>query len=242
VINYTEKNGVVRIELNRPEKRNALNVQLLEELSAAVEKAAKARVVVFSGAGKVFCSGMDLEETHYQKLPLMISEVFQLIYKLPCITIAAVQGAALAGGAGLMGACDIVIAETNTKFGFPEVKRGLVPAQVMTFLSRQIGQRNLRELVLLGEMIDAPTAKEYGLINQITSDLDAEVEKIIQNALEAAPHAVMQTKALIDSSYPTRLEEDLAHAVNLFQHLCSTKETQEGMSAFKEKRKPQWLK
>lgn len=240
MIEVAEESGVFRITLNRPEKRNALNSALLRELLDALDQAASARVLILSGAGKVFCAGMDLTEADTKELPDLLAQVFSKLYRLPCITVALVQGAALGGGAGLIGACDIVIADEKAKFGFPEVKRGLVPAQVLTFLIRQVGQRRLRELVLLGDLIDASVAKEYGLVTRVASDLALEAERVVASALEAAPVAAKETKRLIDESYPASFDEDLKRGLERFKKESVSEEAKEGVRAFVEQRMPKW--
>src|SRR5215216_4006283 len=162
------------VTLNRPERRNALTLELLIELCAAINIASeqpKQRVLIFRGAGASFCTGLDLKEaadtTKAHATAEMVANTLITISQTPLVTIAAVHAAAVAGGAGIMSACDFVVAAERTKIGFPEVRRGLVAGLVMTFLRRQIGERNMRELVLASELIDAARAKEMGLVNRV---------------------------------------------------------------------------
>src|ERR1051326_8247396 len=160
------------ITLNRPERRNSLTIQLLNELIAAIKVASdepQERVLIFRGAGAAFCTGLDLKEAANERnahaTAEMVAKALLSVSQTRLVTIAAVHGAAVAGGAGIMSACDFVVAAEKTKIGYPEVRRGLVAGLVMTFLRRQVRERHLRELVLGGELIDAARAREIGLVN-----------------------------------------------------------------------------
>src|SRR4030095_971221 len=155
------------VTLNRPERRNALTLELLTDLCAAVNAASdqpEQRVLILRGAGAAFCTGLDLKEAadtrKTQATAEMVANTLIAISQTRLVTIAAVHGAAVAGGAGVMYACDFVVAAEGTKIGYPEVRRGLVAGLVMTFLRRQVGERNMRELLFSGELIDAAQAKE----------------------------------------------------------------------------------
>jgi len=169
------------VTLNRPERRNALTLELLSELNAAIKIASEesrklSGVIILRGAGAAFCTGLDLKEaadqTKAHATARMVANTLITISQTRLITIAAVHGAAVAGGAGIMSACDFVIAAQRTKIGYPEVRRGLVAGLVMTFLRRQVGERNMRELLLGSELIDAERAKEIGLVNRVVSQDD----------------------------------------------------------------------
>jgi methylglutaconyl-CoA hydratase len=241
---------VTTLTLNRPEKRNALNIALLESLRAALTAAeadSTQRVLVLGGAGPVFCSGLDLGEANepdaVARSAGLVSEVLCALATSRLVTIARVHGAAMAGGAGLMSACDFAIATRNTKFGFPEVRRGLVPALIMTLLRRQLQERDARELLLLGESFDAARAQAIGLINRVAADegaLDADVRSIVSSLLQGAPGALAETKRLFRELWPAPLADDL-HRANAF-HLAArnSAEAQEGIAAFNEKRPPSW--
>ncbi|MFM1921718.1 MAG: hypothetical protein RLZZ303_3352, partial [Candidatus Hydrogenedentota bacterium] len=167
-----EARGVVRLSMNRPEKRNAMSIPMLEQLCAALDSVAadpSARVIVFGGEGPTFCSGLDLAEAQdparaHQSAEL-IARALRGLYTAPQVTIARVQGGAIAGGCGLMTACDIAIVETDAKFGYPEVRRGLVAGLVMTLLAQQLPERQTRELLLTGEIIGGERAEAIGLVN-----------------------------------------------------------------------------
>lgn len=246
VLEDSPRSGVTVLTLNRPEKRNALNLSLLESLRGAIGRAREQRVLVIRGAGPVFCAGLDLAEAQDPDLRTRsadgVRSVLETLYASPCITIASVHGAALAGGAGLMAACDIAIAAMDTTLGFPEVHRGLVAGLVMTFLRRQIPERFARELLLLGELVDAERAAEIGLVNRAvpTDLLDAAVERCVDKALKASPGAIRDTKALLESlwHHPIAGDFDLTHAVHL--RMRESEEAREGMAAFLEKRRPAW--
>jgi len=159
------------------------------------------------------------------------------------ITIAAVHGAAVAGGAGIMSACDFVIAVEGTKIGYPEVRRGLVAGLVMTFLRRQVGERNMRELLLGSELIDANRAKEIGLVNRVVAqnDLVDEAQKVADSVLQGAPAALAQTKRLIDELWWRSVKDDVDLALKYHLQARESSEAREGIAAFNENRKPNWV-
>ena len=149
--------GITILTLNRAAKRNALNAILMETCSEALESLAqdkRQRVVILRVEGPVFCAGLDLEEAflpdNAERTARLVARLLRAVYQLPQVTIAAVQGAAIAGGAGLMSACDVVVATQDARIGYPEVRRGLVAALVMSLLHRQVRERDARELLLLG--------------------------------------------------------------------------------------------
>src|SRR5947207_8895155 len=194
------------VTLNRPERRNALTIELLTELSAAIKVVSDdvhARILIFRGAGAAFCTGLDLKAAtpqNAQATAEMVAETLLTLSQTRLVTIAAVHGAAVAGGAGIMSACDFVVAAEGTKIGYPEVRRGLVAGLVMTFLRRQTGERNMRELLLGSELIDAERAKEIGLVNRVVTEahLMTEAQKFADSVLQAAPGALTQTKRVIE--------------------------------------------
>ena len=239
------------ITLNRPEKRNALSIALMEEFNKALEDTRKdttQRVLIIKAAGPVFCTGMDLKETYDpDKIEISanyIEKTFTSIYTMPIITIAAVHGAALAGGAGLMSVCDMVIAAEGTQIGFPEVRRGLVAAIVITFLRRLIRERDIRELVLFGNSIEATQALHMGLINRIVplNNLEAIALQFAHEALKGAPGAIADTKRLIANLHPISIDDELKAASSYHLKARCTDECREGINAFLEKRDPLWTK
>ncbi len=237
------------VTLNRPERRNALTIELLTELVAAIRLASdepNERIIILRGAGAAFCTGMDLKAATPQNAHAMAELVAKTLLTLSqtrLITIAAVHGAAVAGGAGIMSACDFVVASEGTKIGYPEVRRGLVAGLVMTFLRRQVGERNMRELLLGSELIDAERAKEIGLVNRVVAqgDLMSEAQKFADSVLQAAPGALAQTKHFIEELWWRSVKEDIDLAFKHHMEARESSEAREGIAAFNEKRPPNWV-
>jgi methylglutaconyl-CoA hydratase len=239
------------VTLNRPERRNSLTIELLNELVASIKVAsdqADERVLILRGAGAAFCTGLDLKEAADRKKAHMTAELvakaLTTLAETRLVTIAAVHGAAVAGGAGIMSACDFVVAAEKTKIGYPEVRRGLVAGLVMTFLRRQAGERNMRELLLGGELIDAERAREIGLVNRVVApdQLMIEAQKFADSVLQGAPNAIVQTKRLIEELWSTSVKEDVDLALKHHMRARESAEAREGIAAFNERRKPNWTK
>jgi methylglutaconyl-CoA hydratase len=237
------------VTLNRPERRNALTLELLTELCAAMKVASEQpeqRVLILHGAGAAFCTGLDLkvaaDSTKAHATAEMVANTLVAISQTRLVTIAAVHGAAVAGGAGIMSACDFVVAAERTKIGYPEVRRGLVAGLVMTFLRRQVGERNMRELLFSGDLIDAARAKEIGLVNRVVApdDLMNEAQKVAASVLQGAPGAVAQTKRLVEELWWRSVKEDVDVALKYHMQARQSEEAREGIAAFNEKRKPNW--
>ncbi len=238
------------LTLNRPERRNALSLDLMHQLGCAVESVAQdssQRVLILRGAGEVFCAGLDLKEASEagktDSSAHAVARTLLAVHGCPLITIAAIHGAAMAGGAGLMSCCDFVVAAEGTKIGYPEVRRGLIAALVLTFLQRQLRERHIRELLLLAEPIDAQRALEIGLINRIVpkSDLLNEALKIAATCVQGAPQAIATTKKQLADFRPPSVADDIEKAVHSHLGARSSDEAQEGMAAFLEKRPPKWV-
>jgi methylglutaconyl-CoA hydratase len=217
------------ITLNRPEKRNALNRGLIAALTDAVRRAANddgARCVILTGAGSVFCAGMDLAElgetVNQTAAPasvwddaLRLATLYDLIYGLPKPTVAAVNGSAVAGGAGLITVCDLAVASDAARFGYPEVRRGLVAAMVTPHLLRHVGERTARYLLLTGELIDAAEAVRSGLINASVpaADVMTTAAAWARSLAEGGPRALTATKDLLKRlAGPTMSVEDASRA------------------------------
>jgi methylglutaconyl-CoA hydratase len=239
------------VTLNRPERRNALTLELLTELQAAVKVVSdqpQERVLILRGAGAAFCTGLDLkaaaDHTKAHATAEMVANTLIAISQTHLITIAAVHGAAVAGGAGIMSACDFVVAAQRTKIGYPEVRRGLVAGLVMTFLRRQVGERNMRELLFGSELIDAERAKEIGLVNRVVArdDVMSEAQKFAESVLQGAPGALAQTKRLVDELWWRSVKEDVDLALKYHLQARESDEAREGIAAFNEKRKAKWAK
>jgi methylglutaconyl-CoA hydratase len=242
---------VILVSLNRPDKRNALNTDIVEELCLTFEELPQHpdhRVILLTGEGPSFCAGLDLSEALNplleQKSAHLIARLLASVYSSPLMTIAAVHGAAIGGGAGLLAACDLAVAAKNTKIGFPEARRGLVAAQVAVFLARQIPMRAVRELLLLGELINGDQALSLGLINRSVKpdDVMKEALALAEQALKCAPRSIKETKQLLESLDPTRFADDLEIAMSFHHSARKSQEAKEGIAAFLEKRSPQWEK
>jgi methylglutaconyl-CoA hydratase len=238
------------LTLNRPERRNALTIELLGELIAAIKIASdepQERVLILRGAGAAFCTGWDLKEAadpaKAHATAEMVARTLIAISQTRLITIAAVHGAAVAGGAGMMSACDFVLAAEGTKIGYPEVRRGLVAGLVMTFLRRQVGERNMRELLLGSELIKAERAKEIGLVNRVVAqdDLMNEAQKFADYVLQGAPDELAQTIRLIEELWWRSVKEDVDLALKYHMQARESSEAHEGIAAFNEKRRPNWV-
>ena len=236
------------LTLNRPERRNALTIELMSELTAAIEYAnadVQQRVLILRGTGKAFCTGLDLQEAVKVEPHLTAETVARTLFALAetrLVTIATVHGAAVAGGAGIMSACDFVIAAERTKIGYPEVRRGLVAGLVMTFLRRQLRERDLREVLLASELFDAERAREIGLVNRVvpSGELETEAQKIAASVLQGAPGAITNSKRLMEELWSTSVREDIERALRHHMEARESPESKEGIAAFNEKRPPNW--
>lgn len=245
--------GVATITLNRPEKRNAISYELIQDLLAAfaeVEKSS-ALVLILTGAGKAFCSGMDLENlkaligrTPEQSLEdsKIMSRLFRTLYDFPKPTIAAVNGAAVAGGTGLATLCDFTLAAPEAKFGYTEVRIGFVPAIVSTFLLRQVGEKVARDLLLTGRLFDAEEARRIGLVNEIvpSDQLLKRANDLAAQIMENSPASLLYTKRLLSTAARAELDAQIDVAVRENAAIRSTADFREGISSFLEKRKPKW--
>jgi methylglutaconyl-CoA hydratase len=247
------------LTLNRPEVRNAFNEEVIAELTAwtavAREQAARGdlRVVVLSGAGKTFCAGADVawmsKTVHYTEDENLrdataMSRMFAALDQLPIPLVGRIQGAALGGGAGLAAVCDIVVAEEQAIFGFTEVKLGILPAVISPFALAKIGRSAARELFLTGARFPAARAREIGLVHAVvpTAELDAEVAKYVQELLGAGPEAIAAAKTLIPHVWGQPLDTAMSVTAAAIAARRVSKEGQEGLRAFLEKRKPMWSK
>lgn len=237
------------LTLNRPERRNSLTIELMSELTAAVdvvESDDTQRILILRGAGKAFCTGLDLQEvSQHEKAHEsagFVAKTLLAISQTRLITIAAVHGAAVAGGAGIMSACDFVIAAERTKFGYPEARRGLVAAAVMTFLRRQLRERDIRELLFTGDLIEADRALQMGLVNRVVppNELDNEVQKLCAAILQNAPGALAHGKRMLEQLWSTSVKQDIEMALGHHMQARESAEAREGVTAFLEKRPPAW--
>ena len=245
--------AVALITLNRPEKRNAISYALIDDLMRALTEVeqADAVVLILTGAGKSFCSGMDLEElkqitgktaAENLKDSQTMGLLFRSIYEFPKATIAAVNGPAIAGGTGIATLCDFTVASTEAKFGYTEVRIGFLPAIVSTFLIRQIGEKQARDLLLTGRIISAETALEMGLINEIVQhdSLMTRARSLANELLENSPSSLAATKQLLSGYAFDEINASIKAAVDANARIRATHDFREGVTSFLEKRKPKW--
>jgi methylglutaconyl-CoA hydratase len=216
--------GVLTLTLNRPAKRNALNTEMIERLHAALELAdvdSEVRVVVLRGAGKDFCAGADLDEllasaerslAENEASALRLGGVFTRLRELPKPVLAAVHGRALAGGAGLATACDLILAATSSQLGYPEILRGFAPAMVMALLRRMVGEKVALDLALTGRVLSAEEAFATGLFTRVVPDqgLDAAVAALARQLAGLSQSALGLTKRLLYQLDGLSLEEGIA--------------------------------
>ena len=244
---------IATITLNRPEKRNAISTQMISELQSALDaiETSKARVVILTGSGKAFCAGMDLEmlaaiakqsAAENQEDSRRIAKLFRRIWSFPRPMIAAVNGAAYAGGCGIATLCDFTLASTESKFGYTEVKIGFLPAIVSVFLTRQVGQKRSRDLLLTGRIVAAVEAKEFGLVNEIVPHerLLERAHELANELIAASPSSLTRAKHLLISSEAPGIDHDLDRAILENARIRCTQDFKEGVASFLEKRKPVW--
>lgn len=241
------------LTLNRPEKRNAISTQMLSELQSALDIMEKshARVGIVCGAGKAFSAGMDLEmlsaiarQSPQENMEdsRRMARMFRRIWSFSKPLIAAVNGAALAGGCGIATLCDFTLAVPEAKFGYTEVKIGFLPAIVSVFLTRQIGDKRARDLLLTGRMITAAEAKELGLVTEIVAPecLYDRAKELAAVLIEASPSSLTRAKRLLTAAAAESVDADLERAVLENARIRCTPDFKEGLASFLEKRKPQW--
>ncbi|HTK94349.1 MAG TPA: enoyl-CoA hydratase-related protein [Terriglobales bacterium] len=244
---------VARITFNRPEKRNAVSFQLISELLAALDEVerAPAQIAILTGTGKAFCAGLDLEElkgllgkSHEENLKdsSTMAKLFRRVYDFPKPTIAAVNGAAIAGGTGIATMCDFTLAVPEAKFGYTEVRIGFVPALVSSILVWQVGHKIARDLLMTGRLFDAAEAHRYGLVNEVVEpdQLLPRAEALAQALLENSPSSVRLTKKLINGFLREALDAQIKQAVEDNARIRTTADFREGITSFLEKRKPKW--
>jgi len=245
--------GIATITLNRPDKRNAISFELIDDLLRALKEVEKsdAIVLIVTGAGKAFSAGMDLEnlktligrspEQNLEDSETMV-RMFRSLYEFPKVTIAAVNGPAIAGGTGLALLCDFTLAVPEAKFGYTEVRIGFVPAIVSTFLLRQTGEKFARDLLLTGRIFGAEEAARMGLVNEVipAENLMARAREVAALLMQNSPSSLRATKKLLSDHARAELDAQIEAAVRENAAVRTTSDFREGISSFLEKRKPVW--
>jgi methylglutaconyl-CoA hydratase len=245
--------SLATITLNRPEKRNAISYDLIDDILHALAEVqhSSAHILILTGAGNAFCSGMDLDNlrsitgrTHEENRAdsETMARLFRTLYEFPKVTIAAVNGPAIAGGCGLATLCDFTLASTESKFGYTEVRIGFIPAIVSTFLLRQVGEKQARDLLLTGRILSAEEAFRLGLANEVVAP-----EKLLERAHELAasllqnsPASLLATKRLLKGYSSQELDKQITVAVEENARIRTTEDFREGVTSFLEKRRPKW--
>lgn len=254
-VEYSVKDRICTITLNRPDKRNALNEQVVSELKQAFAYAAEdidAKVIVLAARGSAFCAGADLaylqqlqKNTFEENLADSnhLKELFYQIYTHSKVVIAKIQGHAIAGGCGLATVCDFSFTVQEAQFGYTEVRIGFIPAIVKVFLLRKIGEGKAKELLLSGDLISAEEAKDFGLVNKVVGEdeLDEMVSDFAKKLVRKNSSQSMQfTKQMIARVQEMSLEDGLNHAAEQNAKARASEDCQKGISSFLNKEKPSW--
>ena len=235
--------------LNRPQRRNALTIELMENLCCRLDELAadhRCRALILRGAGPVVGAGLDLHQTAETQVAEQAVEVlarmFQKLVHSPLVTIAAAHGGAYAGGAGLMAACDLAVAASDLHVGFPEVRRGLVAAVVAAVLRDKLQDGALRELLLLAEPVNASRALSLGLVQRVVprEELLPESKRIAATILKGAPDAIRQTKHWLREIRSITPSHVMTRALKLHHRARVSEEAAEGIAAWRERRQPSW--
>lgn len=248
------QNGVLTIWLNRPEVHNAFNETMLNELTESFEEAGDDILcIILRGRGKSFCAGVDLKwmqavsQNSYEKNyteSLLLSRCFLAIYRCTKPSVAVVHGVSLGGANGLLSACDIAICADDATFSLSEVKIGIVPACISPYVIKRVGEYGARELMLTGKRINGTEAASFGLVNHSfpASQLEKELEALVDLLRTSGPKAMSHCKQLIhEVSNNLTLMEAYDYTARMIADIRASEEGQEGMNAFLEKRKPNWI-
>ncbi|GES50138.1 enoyl-CoA hydratase [Rhizobium sp. NBRC 114257] len=250
----TDERGVAHVTLARPEKHNALSAEMIDDLTAATDDLAHdsaVRVVVLTGEGASFCAGGDLgwmraqfDATRDGRMAeaRRLAMLFKALNELPKPLIARVQGNAFGGGIGILSVCDMVISASTARFGLTEVRLGIIPATISPYVVARIGQANARPLFLSGKIIDAWQAHAFGLLSRVVAEeaLDEAVEAEVRHFLGASPQAAARAKALARSVGRPITDGMIDRVVEQLADAWETEEAREGITAFFEKRQPNW--
>jgi methylglutaconyl-CoA hydratase len=248
------ENDVATVHLNRPDVHNAMNEELMRELTDFFKKIANengTRIIILTGKGKSFCAGADLnwmksmakyDKKENIKDSRLLSNLFESIYNCPKPVIAKVNGHAFGGGLGLFAVCDIAIAVPDCKFAFSEVKLGIIPSVISTYVNRRISIANMRRLFLTGERFNSEYACNIGLIDFVCKEdeIDKKIEKYIKIFSSSGPNAIKEIKNLVDCCENMNRKDYIEHTIEKIAELRVSEEGQEGINAFLEKRKSKW--
>ena len=254
-IKYESRKRIGYITLSRPEKKNALNAEVVEELIQAFKQAendVSSKVIVLKAEGDVFCAGADL--TYIQKLQgntfednledsTLLKDLFLQIYQLKKVVIGQIQGHAIAGGAGLAALCDFSFSVPDAKFGYTEVRIGFIPAIVLVFLLRKVGESKAKELLLSGNLIDSKTAMNMGLINWVveSNELELKVNDFAQTLVQKNSGQSMEvTKKMISKVQSMELKKALEYATEMNAKARESEDCRKGIEAFLSKKPLEW--
>jgi enoyl-CoA hydratase/carnithine racemase len=248
VLKASRQDARLVLTIDRPERRNALNADVIGALLEALQRARTddtVRAVVLTGAGdEAFCAGADLGanafEFDHATPTSAYADLLRAARTLTVPLIARVNGACMAGGMGLLAMCDLAIAAPHAVFGLPEAKVGVFPMQVLAVLQAQVPQRCLAQLCLTGDPIDAARAREIGLVNEVADDLDGALERLLSRLLSNSPTALRRGLYAMKAMRSMSFEEAIAFGEGQIGLLAMTQDAREGLAAFKDKRKPQW--
>ena len=248
MISYTLKDGIGIIKLNRPDKRNALHPDLIKQMKEKLNEIRdddNVKVLIITGEGKAFCAGADLSylnelrnfsSIENEKDSEDLAEMFLMIYKFPKPTIAAVNGAAIAGGCGLASVCDLIVAdEDHSKFGYSEVKIGFIPAIVSIFIIKRIGEGIAKQLLLTGEVINGKRAYEVGFVNYLYNNALEGAMEVASNILKNPSFSVKETKSMIDSVSGLSVDDAVYYCVRLNAISRSSEDFKNGLESFLKK-------
>jgi methylglutaconyl-CoA hydratase len=249
MISYTVNNRIALIKLNRPEKRNALHPELVKEFMARLSEAENDKnvsVVIVTGEGKSFCAGADLaymrDLADYSPLgneadSKFLADMFLAIYNFPKPTIAAVNGAAIAGGCGLASVCDMVVADQqHAKFGYSEVRIGFIPAIVSIFLVRKIGEGRAKHLLLTGEIIDAEKAFQIGLVNYLSDNVQSSSFDLAAGMLKNSDFSMQFTKKMVNDVSKLSVDKAVEYCIELNTISRTSEDFKKGLSSFLNKK------
>ncbi|MFN3406078.1 MAG: enoyl-CoA hydratase/isomerase family protein [Cytophagaceae bacterium] len=255
IVKYEVKDRKAIISINRPDKRNALNAEVVSELKKLLSKAEKdpeVKIVILTGEGEAFCAGADLQylqqlqkNSYEENLQdsTELKELFFQIHKLSKVVIAKVNGHAIAGGCGLVSVCDFAISAASANFGYTEVRIGFIPAIVMVFLVRKLGEAKAKELLLSGNIYHSAEAKEIGLITKVVEDneLDKAVDTFAERLITYnSSNSMALTKQMISDVQDMKLEDALNYAAMMNAKARASEDCKKGIDAFLNKTKPEW--